>query len=201
MALLTFENVFDLPEFTIQQILSLNAQPSRGFLTDRYVVTVLIANGGRLQPQDYQCASNPRFRELYFDLLPRDMSNPAKQFNQLRQVLNCNLPCDEPGIRRAIDMYGDQLVFKNVGDLVREFGSNAFNSDYLDQAYVVLALTRMTGYDITLFPIIANIIKDYEYMEREYSGQRFWEYLKCLLRILQSNNRTGVGQRGIILSE
>ena len=44
-------------------ILRLTGQPSRDFVTNRYVATVILGNSNRLNPIDYQCATNSRFQD------------------------------------------------------------------------------------------------------------------------------------------
>lgn len=90
--LLKFEDIFCLPEQQIQQILTSSQQPQRGFYLDRYVVTVLFANNGLLHLQDYWCAKNPRFLELYLNdniLMQVNVSEYINRFIRLRDILDC----------------------------------------------------------------------------------------------------------------
>jgi hypothetical protein len=90
----TFEDIFLLPDLQINDILHSENQPSRDFITDRYVVTVLLANNNLLNPKDYQCALNPSFKNLYLDkgvLLRYNNTKYVNRFDLLRSVLGCHM--------------------------------------------------------------------------------------------------------------
>lgn len=119
-----------------------------------------------------------------------------------------NKICDEDVILRAIDHYGKRIMRIPIIQLEREYGSNAFNSEYLEDSWDNLRITRR-GFDIDLQGIVGHALRshDFDMAEKEANygpalmDERFgdgwrpnwnpsWNYTKCLLRILQANPRT-----------
>lgn len=99
--------------------------------------------------------------------------------------------CNRQFIQLAIDQYGADLLDLSVDQLAREFGKNAFNPEYLNEMYDTLRITRMgRNIPINFGPIVFNALQMYNSLERENSGEEIWEYMKCLLRVLQSDTRT-----------
>jgi hypothetical protein len=122
---------------------------------------------------------------------------------------------NEAGIRRAINKYceynktkfDEPKLFKmDITQLAQEFGEDAFNTKYLNQMWDNLKLAR-SGHDIRLSPIIFNSLKNYasidiatslspDDFEHQYGkchpqlNSEAWKYIKCLLRIFQTDPRT-----------
>ena len=109
--------------------------------------------------------------------------------------------CDEAAIKRAIADIGSKLKKMKLMPLVNRYGENAFNSEYLNEAYDELALTRMRDSDIFIQPIIFNALQRFDIMEEDFSGEPFWEYLKCFLKILQSDPISRMNVSGGVSNE
>jgi hypothetical protein len=228
---LSFEDVFSLLETEIQAILKLANYQTQGFLVDRYIATVLFANSNLLKPEDYRCATNPRFQELYFndvELAKVKVTGYANRLVRLRSLLGCEnkiifkpIPviatlCNEDAIRRAIDRYpvrddrwGPELFDIPITQLAQEFGQDAFNVEYLEFMYDNLGMTRRGG-DITLRGLIGHALRGYKFAEAERESAKTpeqiriesnnhwfepswlpsWSYMKCFLRVFQSDSRT-----------
>jgi hypothetical protein len=128
--------------------------------------------------------------------------------------------CDEINITRAIDKYGERLFYIPINALEREFGKNAFNSNYLEDMWDNLSITRR-GDAIILNGIVYHALRKYNFKDAERESalspaeydQRYgdsyfkpnwnpaWDYTKCLLRIFQSDPRTRVDFHNMIKDE
>lgn len=198
LALLTFEDIFSLPEVQIDNVLNRDSSAPKNFLNDRYLATIAFADKGQLTARDDQCTTEPRFRALYLNenlLMEAKVKGYVNRFDRLRQILgyqNLLTPlCDEAGIKSAIDRYNSELLNIGVLDLEKEFGCHAFNSRYLNMVHDALSLARRPmDQSICLSPIVFNTIRDYNSMEKSYSGTPFWVYSQRLVSIIQSDPKT-----------
>jgi hypothetical protein len=212
----SFEDVFLLPEPQLHDILRKTGYQSQGFLIDRYIATVVFANSMLLKPEDYKCATNPKFQQLYLNddaLMQLNLPGYVSRFTRLRMLLGCVKFCNEEAIKRAIDKYPGKNRFGEpeimripLKQLAQEFGKDAFNTEYLNQLWDNFALARdpLTEEHLSLDPIIFNALQSYHRWEKEANmspeeyGTSHWKptwglnwlYLKCLLRIFQGDPRT-----------
>ena len=199
-----------LPEPQLHEILRLNNYSPQSYLIDRYIVTVILANGKLLTSKDYQYATDPQFRQLYFDdnaLMKVTSNKYAGRFDRLRTIINKNKAaalqfiCEEEAIKRAIDRHGKNIMNLSVENLSQEFGNNVFNAEYLNQAIQDFGLAAQDEWGIqpTLWSIVNTALSAGNY--RENSKSSVWPYLKCLLRVFQSDERTRNYGRGVIGNE
>ena len=190
--MLSFEDVFILPESEIQEILRFAGQPPRSFVVDRYVATVTLANNNRITADDYQCATNPLFQELYLNESLLQRGNIAG-FQSIRNNLGCrsaltsiDVYCDANGIRQAIDRYQRSLYYRNVAALSQEFGANAFNVQYMKHLNRYLASLGYDDEQNRLLSII-SFASNYNILRTQMGDGPLFRYLDCLLRILRSS--------------
>lgn len=205
--MLKFEDIYSLPEPQIQQTLALAQQPNRDVITNRYVVTILLANSGQLDPADYRFATHPHFQELYLDdnkLMLANVEGYVSRFARLRSIINQRgqSHCNEDNIRRAIEKYGRDLLAMGVEELSAEFGNDAFNVEHFNNMCDLLDLTGRIGQDIWLGRIIRRILdrNHFQELDREVSTPR-WEYMKCLLRVLQSDLQTRDSRSNVVTDQ
>lgn len=212
----SFEDVFLFPESTIQSLLQYAKQPNRDFVTNRYVATVVIAEAGNLDVKDYYFARKPQFQELYL----RDFPNHGyvNRFEILRNMLISE--CDAQRIKNAINKYEDpndtpgailsKMISELSGDMDTDYlrnmalylnlvNENSSNVDIDDPNYDELlneVMLNMAG-DIQLVTLVeaALTLNNFERMQRELNNNSSWIYTKCILRVLQSDQRTRMTYR------
>lgn len=196
--MLNFEEIYSLPETQIQALVNAFADADKSIPRDgtpivkRYLATIYIAKTGNLRSEDYQCASNPRFQALYLDdsSLVNENTDYISKFDLLRRELGCTTICAKDGIRQAINKYGRNLLRRKIDLLVTEFGSNAFNPEYIAFLYELIDVPMIDKSILSSLAFYTLVKERYLLFESQLADGIQWRYIKCLLNVLQSHPET-----------
>lgn len=120
-----------------------------------------------------------------------NISGFVNRFIRLRSLLNCQTPmilpiiscpipishCNEDAVRRQI-LADNNILLKRVNEL----DTSIFNREYL------LTISRQLVYD-PVIQIITEVssVETFRDFENRFREEPAWQYVKCLMRIIQSN--------------
>ena len=103
----SLEQIYLLPEQQIQEILRANNYTSQNYLTDRLIVTIILTNQNKLNPEDAKLVSmGDQFNRLYLssdaDLVKSNIFRiPLNRFQLIRKIVS-NIASSGPGPGPAV---------------------------------------------------------------------------------------------------
>lgn len=143
--------------------------------------------------------------------------NVLRYMNKLKISNMKNSICNELTIRRAIKNNGEKILYMDISELENIYGSNAFNLEYLEDTWDNLSITRK-GYPINIIGILGHVLRKNKFesaekdskmtpaeIEKYYGNNRWrpnwnpsWDYVKCLIRIFQSEPKTRLNFKNMV---
>jgi hypothetical protein len=99
--------------------------------------------------------------------------------------------CNEDGVMRAIDKYGEKLFNIPIKKLEKEYGPTVFNPEYLYNS-------DSANNAENLYDIVRSALRKDNFVK--LSGDK-GEYIKCLLRIFQTDYRTYMNFHNMVSDE